>query len=143
MAHHDLATVKTVEHGEASRMPEPKWFWRRWLIYGVTVWALLILSFTVASFLNLAERIVPPGQLAVLGTLGLIIRYSFYTAWMAVVLYGVGATITDVTGFVAAFKTTRKETVTTALPPARASMPGGAVIAGEVGELPPSERILR
>jgi hypothetical protein len=122
------ATIRTVEHGEASRLPEPTWFWRRWLIYGVTVWAMVILSVSTNAVLDVArDNAISQGQLAALGTHGLIIRYSFYTAWMAVLLYGVGASVTDVAAFVAAVRTTRKETITTAPQPASLRVADAAI----------------
>lgn len=106
------ASVTTVEHNEASRLPEPKWFWRRWLIYGVTIWTLILLSCTVTVVLH---RVLD------VGTLRLIIRFSFYTMWAAVILYGVGASVTDVAVLASAVRTTRKETVTT-VPPLQGSV---------------------
>lgn len=103
----DVATVHTVEHAEASRLPEPVWFWRRWLIYGCTVFAMAICTAIVFRVYAVAD----------IGTMRLIIRYSFYTIWAAVVLYGVGASVTDVAVLASAVRTTRKETVTTAAPP--------------------------
>ncbi|MGA0604847.1 hypothetical protein ACO2Q0_02515 [Phenylobacterium sp. VNQ135] len=119
----EQATVKTVEHAEASRLPEPQWFWRRWLIYGCTVASLVILSAVVWAVL----RHVPPH----LPTYQLIIRYSFYTVWAAVLLYGVGASVTDVAQLVSAVRTTRKETLTTAPPPVAIQTPAATVKAGE------------
>ena len=46
-------------------------------------------------------------------TLRTIVRYGFYTMWLGLLMYGVGATATDLAKLAAAVKTTRKETVTT------------------------------
>lgn len=133
----DLATIKTVEHLEASRLPEPNWFWRRWLIYGCTVWVLVLLSLTVHQVLNIAsQNAITEAQLAALGTLGLIVRYSFYTVWGAIVLYGVGASFTDIATLVTAWKTTRKETTTTASPPARLATAEAVVETPGAGSAP-------
>jgi hypothetical protein len=124
----EQATIKTVEHLEASRLPEPNWFWRRWLIYGCTIWVLILLSFTVHRVLAIAaQNAITEAQLAALGTLGLIVRYGFYTVWGAIVLYGVGASFTDIATLVTAWRTTRKETTTTAAPPATLSTPEAVV----------------
>lgn len=117
------ATVTTVEHNEASRLPEPKWFWRRWLIYIVTLASLIILSFTVWVVLQWVRDI---------GTLRLIIRYCFYTMWTAVILYGVGASVTDVAVLASAVRTTRKETVTTAPTPATITAAGTTTVSTPV-----------
>ncbi len=112
------ATIKTIEHLEASRLPEPTWFWRRWLIYGVTVWTLSLLTASVCVLLWIATHPAQAPPALVLNILSLLIRYSFYTAWAAVILYGVGASVTDVASLASAVRTTRKETITTAPPPA-------------------------
>ncbi len=111
------ATVTTVEHAEASRLPEPNWLWRRWLIYIVTLGALTVLSFTVWVVLQWVRDI---------GTMRLIISYSFYTMWTAVILYGIGASVTDVAVLASAVRTTRKETVTSAPPTGTATTTSGA-----------------
>lgn len=111
------ATVKTITHEEASRLPEPVWFWRRWLIYGCTVFAMAICTAIVVRVYGVAD----------IATMRLIIRYSFYTIWAAVVLYGVGASVTDVAVLASAVRTTRKETVTTAPPPAQITTPEATV----------------
>lgn len=98
-------THKIVEHGEASRMPDTSWTWRRILIFGVAG----VGSYMLWRAANLVTDV---------GTLKVIIRYGFYTLWLALILYGVGATVTDLAKLAAAVKTTRKETVSTAPPAA-------------------------
>lgn len=143
------ATVTTISHEEASRLPEPQWFWRRWLIYGVTVWAMGLLTATVVVVLWVARHPDQPIAVAVLNVLALIIRYSFYSAWAAVILYGVGASVTDLAVLASAVRTTRKETVTSAPQPSAIAAPGAVVrtpapatVAAAMGpgELPPDQR---
>lgn len=109
-----MAEIKTTTHEEASRLPEPKWFWRRVLIYIVTFWAMGLLTWAVWRVIGIANRSVRADELPVLGAIIIIIRYGFYTAWGALVLYGVGASVTDVAVLASAVRTTRRETVTTA-----------------------------
>lgn len=98
-----VATQKVVEHGEASRMPDTSWTWRRILIFGVA---------GVASYMlwRAADSVTD------VSTLKVIIKYGFYTLWLALILYGVGATVTDLAKLAAAVKTTRRETVSTQPP---------------------------
>jgi len=120
------AQIKTIEHGDASRLPEPIWFWRRILIYVCVVVALVILT-VVCWRVMLVETFD-------IGTARLIIRYCFYTIWSAVVLYGVGASVTDVAVLVAAVRTTRKETIASA--PAAGSVTQDGSTAETRSELP-------
>lgn len=111
-----MAEVKTTTHEEASRLPEPKWFWRRVLIFIVTFWAMGLLTWAVWRVIGIANRSVHADELPVLGAIVIVIKYGFYTAWGALVLYGVGASVTDVATLASAVRTTRRETITTASP---------------------------
>lgn len=113
----DNTTVTTVSHEDASRLPEPKWFWRRILIYLVTVWAMAINTWMSWQVVALASQVVRGNDLATLGAMTINLKYGYFTVWGALVLYGVGASVTDVASLVSAVRTTRKETVTSAPPP--------------------------
>lgn len=100
----------TVEHSEASRLPDPRWLWRRILLYVIAATAIYVL----VRFVDMVTDVA---------TLRVMARYAFYTLWLALTLYCVGATVTDVAKLVAAFKTTRKETTTSAAPVTQAAIP--------------------
>lgn len=128
-------TVKTVEHAEASELPETKWFWRRLFAFGFTLAC-------IGLALRISERVTD------IETLRMISRYALWLAGLMCLLYMAGATTDDITKLFAAMKTTRKETLTTADAPAsvavtpevttvEAAPPGGATS----DELPPSERV--
>lgn len=108
------ASVKIVEHGDASRLPDPRWLYRRLVIYAVTavmLWAVW----------RVVDWLVDPSELKRAidwPTVRLIVRYTFLTLWLVLTLYCVGATVTDVTKLIAAWKTTRRETTSTATAPA-------------------------
>ena len=123
------ATVRTVEHEEASRLPEPKWFWRRLLIFIVTFWAMAVVTWVVWRVIGIANRSVRADELPVLGAMVIVIKYGFYTAWGALVLYGVGASVTDVASLASAVRTTRKETFTSGPPLARIAAPEASATA--------------
>ena len=122
----DNATVRTVEHGEASRLPDTSWLWRRILIYAVIAVCLLIAW-------RVSERVTD------IGTLRQVLRYTFGMMALGLMLYGVGSTVTDVAGLVTAFLSTKKTTVTSAPPPATVT-DGRAETSGD-GELPPDQRV--
>jgi hypothetical protein len=141
------ATVTTVEHGDASRLPDAQWFWRRVLIYMVTIWAMAIGTWMVYAVYRIALANAPPSQLVVLGLMGVALRYSFYTVWAALILYGVGAAVTDVAQLAAAVRTTVKQTITTgppvvvaaAIPPAAPPTPPKQ-LADPPSDVPPWKR---
>jgi uncharacterized membrane protein YcjF (UPF0283 family) len=101
----DNATVRTVEHGEASRLPDTSWLWRRILIY-------LVIIVCLAIAWRVSERVTD------IGTLRQILRYAFGMMALGLMLYGVGSTVTDVAALVTAFLSTKRTTVTSAPPPA-------------------------
>lgn len=123
------ATVTTLEHGEASRLPDTAWLWRRILIYVVTLWAMSLGTWMTYAVYNIAISNAPPSQLVVLGLMGVVIRYSFYTVWAALILYGVGAAVTDVAQLAAAVRTTVRQTITTAQAPTVATSAPVTVVA--------------
>lgn len=124
------ARIKTVQHEEASRLPDTSWMWRRILIYAVCGVCLLIAW-------RVSERVTD------VVTLRQINRYTYGLLALSLMLYGVGATVTDVAKLVTAFLSTKKTTETTAPPSATVSQSadGGSRIETTDGELPASERI--
>lgn len=96
-----LVMSKTVEHGEASAMPEIGWLWRRLYIFPLTG-ALCWMIFTGA----LNTKDVP--------TLREIIRGDQILLALMMLLYLAGASTEAITRLVGAIKTSRKETVTEA-----------------------------
>lgn len=122
-------TVRTISHEQASRLPEPSWTWRRALIYIGTLWAQGICTWTVWRVIEMAgsARSLSPDQLTILGVYVLVIKYSFYTVWGVIVLYGVAASVTDLASLASAVRTTRKETITTAPPTAKVTTPTAVV----------------
>ncbi len=134
------ATQTVVEHGEASNLPDTSWLFRRALIF------LIALAAIASVFWVL-------GHVTDISTLRMIARYSLGLQAFTLFLYVAGATASDVVRLVGAIRTTRRETVTTAAPPASISA-SGAVIAAEpghptpaattdTGELPPGQRVRR
>lgn len=107
------SAVHTVEHTEASAMPEVKWGWRRLYIFLVTA-ALLAPVYWVTYRTTDIE------------TAKMIARYAMWLVGLYAMLYVAGSTSTDITGLVAAFRTTRKETITT----------GGAAVAADPAPAP-------
>jgi hypothetical protein len=101
----DSATVKTVEHGEASDLPETNWFWRRVFTFVLTA-AVLLFAWRVS------ERVTD------IITLRMALRYALGIIALLSLLYLAGASTEAITRLFAAVRTTRKETVTTAPPPA-------------------------
>lgn len=133
------ASVSVVEHGEASRMPDTSWVWRRLLIFGVCIVASALLFVVVLILEHITERAIEGFALPVtaefFGVLKVTIRYGFYTLWLGLSLYGVGATVTDLAKLAAAVKTSRREMVTST--PPRDLGPGPC----DTGELPPGMRV--
>ena len=110
------AVVKTVEHTEASALPETGWLWRRVYAFAVTV-AMTLLAWRIS------ERIED------VGTLRLALRYAFWTILLMCMLYMAGASAEAITKLIGAIRTTRRETITTAPPPATlTSTPGGTKV---------------
>lgn len=109
------SAVHTVEHTEASAMPEVKWGWRRLYIFLVTA-ALLAPVYWVTYRTTDIE------------TAKMIARYAMWLVGLYAMLYVAGSTSTDITGLVAAFRTTRKETITT----------GGAAVAPDPSAAEPA-----
>lgn len=124
------AQVKTVEHQEASRLPDTSWMWRRVLIYTICA-VLLYIAWRVS------ER-VPDTDGA---TLRQINRYCYSIIALGLTLYGVGATVTDVARLVTAFLSTKKITVAEASPPATVEEGRVESPSEDGGELRPEDRI--
>lgn len=127
------ATIRTVEHGEASELPELGWFWRRTFAFGFTVACLLFAW-------RISERVTD------VGTLRMGLRYSLGLVALMSLLYMAGASTEAITKLFAAVRTTRKETLTTAPPVGKVvSTAAGtsATTAGDEddGALPPEARV--
>lgn len=93
-------TTKTVEHAEASDLPEVNWFFRRIYIFALTIalaWMVWHLSLRVTEPKILRD----------------IIRVDQWLIALLAFLYIAGASAEGVVKLVAALKTTRKETVKT------------------------------
>lgn len=90
--------VHTVEHGEASALPENNWLWRRVYMFGVTLLAY-------GGVARVAERINDPERLHD------VIRLLVAIVATTEVLYVTGATVEQVIRLIAALKTSRKETI--------------------------------
>lgn len=101
----EQATIKTVEHLEPSAMPETGWLWRRVYAFAVTL-AMTLLAWRVS------ERIQDEASLRE------ALRYAHWAILLMCLLYMAGASAEAITKLVGAIRTTRKETITTAPPPA-------------------------
>ena len=124
----DQATTKVVEHGEASRLPDTSWTFRRLLIFLVAI-VCLFLTWQVL------------GRVSDVVTLRMIARYSLGLVALCLFLYVGGASATDVVRLVSAVRTTRKETLMSGPPPATATPEGVTTGAVDDGELPADQRI--
>ncbi len=127
------ATIRTVEHGEPSALPETGWVWRRSYAFAVTF------TMTVLAW-RISERVED------IATLRLALRYAFWTILLMCLLYMAGASAEAITKLVSAVRTTRKETVTTAPPPATLTQTASGATKVETpaasdGELPPDQRV--
>jgi len=112
----DNATIHTVEHGEVSELPETNWLWRRVFTFALTV-ALVVYLWWLT------------GKISDVATLRMALRYAFGIIALLALLYLAGASTEAIARLLAAVRTTRKETVTSA-PAASAE-----------GELPPDQRL--
>lgn len=121
----EAATIKTVEHGEASELPEITWGWRRLFVFGLT----LILCALVAWIAWRVSDVRTLREIAV-NSQGLI--------FLLVFVYVAGATATDVVQLVTAFGSTRKETVTSAPPPATIVTPDATASTGAAASAAPT-----
>lgn len=92
--------TKTVEHTEASALPEVNWGWRRGFIFSVS-YVLLAITWRVVE---ISQDIV---------TQRMIARYALALIGLALMLYVAGASAEQITKLIQAAKTTRRETVTT------------------------------
>lgn len=135
--------TRTVEFTEASRLPDTSWLWRRVLVYVVTCAVLVFLW-------RLNEWIIDPTETKRAvdwATVRMQLRNSYLTLWLVLTLYCVGASMEELTRLVAAWKTSRKETVTTAPPPVtvRTTPEKTEVTSGaepdDDGDLPPDQRV--
>lgn len=117
------AEIKTVEYTEPSPIPEIEWGWRRAYSYVVTL-ALMghvgWLSWRIKDERILAESMT----------------LSQYILVIVLLLYLAGASAEAIGKIIAAVRTSRKETVTSAPAPARIVTPEAAVTSAAVPEKP-------
>ncbi len=94
-----LAVTKTIEHNEASALPETGWFWRRLFIFAVSAALIYLIHRTLDRATDMPTvRLIARGLLILLG--------------LSMLLYIAGASTEAITRLVGAVKTTRRETVT-------------------------------
>src|SRR4051794_41046166 len=128
----NAAIIRTVEHGEASDLPETNWLWRRWFAFGFTL-----------TCIGLVWRVSE--RTSDLVTLRMIARNSLALAGLMCLLYMAGASSEAITRLLAAVRTTRKETVTTAPAVGKVESTTGGTSAETTGagdiELPPGQRV--
>lgn len=105
------ATQTIVEHGEASALPDTSWFWRRVLVFLVSI-VCLYLAWLIA------------GKTTDTATLREIARNALWLVGICLFLYVAGASATDCVRLVTAFRSTRRETITTAPPPSTITAEG-------------------
>jgi membrane glycosyltransferase len=98
-----VATVKTTEHGDASALPEINWTWRRYYVFAVTATLIALVYWITYKTVDIE-------------TLKMIARYALWLVFAYALLYVAGSTTTDITGLVAAFRTTVKITEGAAAP---------------------------
>lgn len=137
----EAATIRTVEHGEASALPEIAWGWRRTFAFGFTVACVLLVW-------RISERVSD------IATLRMIARYALGLVALMALLYMAGASTEAITKLTAAWRTTRRETVTTGPAPASLSTTSSAAglttarvetppAASTDGELPAEQQLPR
>lgn len=108
------ATIRTVEHGDPSPLPENNWLWRRLYVFVVTALLCAHIAWTSHQTDDVYTL-----RMAIRNDQGLILLFAL--------LYLAGATTERITELFAALRSTRKETTTTAPPPATlTSTPSGA-----------------
>lgn len=111
----DIATVKTVEYADPSPVPENNWFWRRLYVFVVT--CLLCLHIGWITLTQIKDESVL--REVIRNDQGLLMLYAL--------LYLAGASAEAIANIVAAIRTSRKETTTTAPPPATIRTPEASV----------------
>jgi hypothetical protein len=100
----DPSTIRTVEYGDASDLPEINWLWRRVFIFLLTVWCAFHLWLTVRRIDDI-------------GTLREVVRGDQLLIALLALLYIAGASTEAITRLVGAVRTSRKETIAEASPP--------------------------
>lgn len=99
----ETQTVHTVEHGDPSPMPENNWTWRRLYVFAVTCALCAHVAWTSQHVDDVYTL-----RMTIRNDQGLILIFAL--------LYLAGATTERITELVAALRSTRKETITTAAP---------------------------
>lgn len=110
----DQAIVHTIEHADPSPVPESNWLWRR--VYTFTVTALLVIH---VYWTALRTDDIATLRETIRNDQGLIVLFAL--------LYLAGASAEAIGGIIASIRTSKKETITTAPPPARIVTPEATV----------------
>lgn len=97
----DPIVTHTIEHGDPSPMPETDWLWRRLYVWGVTAALAAHIFWT-----SLRTSDVATLRETIRNDQGLILLFAL--------LYLAGASAEAIAGIVAAVRTARRETITTA-----------------------------
>lgn len=104
----EMAVTKVVEHGDASDLPELDWFWRRVYVFALTIACCLFIWLVARRVEDVATL-----REAIRNAMGIIVLLN--------ILYLAGASAEKIVQLVSAVRTTRKETVMSAPPPATAT----------------------
>jgi hypothetical protein len=98
--------TNTVQDLRDLRRPDGSWGWRRLMYFGVVGACLVLLGWVVFR-----RPMTDPVLLV-------HIRYSYYTLWLGLGLYGAQGTLGELAGVIAAFFSGKRIVETTAPPPA-------------------------
>lgn len=109
----EKAVTKVIEHGDASDLPELDWFWRRVYVFALTVACCLFVWLVARRVTDVATL-----REAIRNAMGIIVLLN--------ILYLAGASAEKIVQLVSAVRTTRRETVMSAPPPAVATEAGVA-----------------
>lgn len=99
------ATIRTVEYGDASDLPEINWLWRRVFIFALTAACAFHVWLTIRRVHDIE-------------TLRQTVRNDQLLIALLALLYIAGASTEAITRLVGAVRTSRRETVAEASPPA-------------------------
>lgn len=102
----DDAKIKTIEYTEPSPVPEVDWFWRR--AYSYVVSAALMAHIGWLTYRIKDESLLAESS-----------RLSQFILVVVLLLYLAGASAEAIGRIIASVRTSRKETVVTAPPPAK------------------------
>lgn len=120
----DKVTVKTVENTNTPqdvRKIDVSWGWRRGLIFGVVFGVSAMLAWVIWQRL---DRLSDPAIV-------IFVRYSFYTMWLGLALYGSQATVSELAQAAGIFFSGRRTVFTSA--PGEATVEAVPTDAGATG----------